>query len=184
MNKSLRPGSWILPALLLMIVSCTLFTLSGCHEGPGEPPLNEDSIRPHAISIADAAILTAKWRNITDSFGQKCPTLKDSLKFGYSEAFNGDTYRILLRQKDSLGRPAAGIRIYYGVGKEGQIKLVMVPIDSNGNDILRHLISTEKPSPGGSSPHTEALTVSGAQAMEQGQLCPTYCPPAPDPLQP
>src|SRR6266705_68918 len=135
MNKSLLPGSWILPALFLMVISCT-FTLSGCHENCAEAPLNEDSIRPHAISIAEAAILTAKWRNLTDSFSQKCPSLKDSLKFGYSEAFNGDTYRILLRQKDSLNRPAAGIRIYYGVAKDGQIKLVMVPIDSNGNDIL------------------------------------------------
>jgi hypothetical protein len=183
MNKSLRPGSWILPALLLMIISCT-FMLTGCHEVPGEPPLNEDSVRPHAISIADAAILTANFRNATDSLNKKCPQFKDSLRFGYSEAFNGDTYRILLRQKDSLGHLAAGIRIYYGLGKDGLVKLVMVPYDSSGNDILHHLISTEKPGAGGGSAHTEALTVGGAQAMEEGQHCPTYCPPAPDPLQP
>ncbi|HWK04544.1 MAG TPA: hypothetical protein VNS58_12980 [Puia sp.] len=184
MNKTLRPGSWILPALALLVIFCT-FALSGCHETVcPETVLNEDSIKPHAISIADAALLTSHFRNTVDTFDKKCPGFKDSLKFGYSEAFNGETYRILLRQKDSLNRPAAGIRIYYGLGKDGQVKLVMVPIDSNGNDILRHLIDIDKPVPGVSPAHTEALSVTTAQAMEQGQLCPTICPPAPSPLEP
>jgi len=111
--------------------------------------------------------------------------MKDSLRMGYSEAFNSDTYRILLQQKDSSGQLAAGIRIYYGLGKDGQVKLVMVPYDQKGNDILHHLVGTDnKPVPGVSPAHTEALSVTDAQAMEQGQLCPTICPPAPSPLQP
>ena len=184
MKKFLRPGSWILPVLFLLVAVCT-FTLSGCHGGPVEPPINEDSVRPHAISIAEAAALTANFRNTVDSLSKKCPQMKDSLRLGYSEAFNSDTYRILLRQKDSTGQLAAGIRIYYGLSKDGQVKLVMVPYDHNGNDILHHLISTDnKPVPGVSPAHTEALSVTDAQAMEQGQLCPTICPPAPSPLQP
>lgn len=183
MNKLLRPGSWILPVLFLSVVACTI-TLSGCHGG-AEPPINEDSVKTHAISITEAAMLTANFRNTVDTFNKRCPQFKDSLKMGYSEAFNSDTYRILLRQKDSTGQLAAGIRIYYGLDKSGVMKLIMVPYDHNGNDILRHLVDIEnKPVPGVSPAHTEALTVSGAQAMEQGQLCPTYCPPAPDPLQP
>jgi hypothetical protein len=183
MNKMLRPGSWILPALLPLVV-VFIFTLSGCGGGGGEPPINEDSARPHAISIADAAALTANFRNTVDTLNKKCPEFKDSMQFGYSEAFNSDVYRVLLRQKDSTGKFAAGIRIYYGLGKTGQVQLVMVPYDQNGNDILNHLISGDnKPVPGVSPAHTEALTVTGAQAMEQGQHCPTVCPPGPTPLQ-
>lgn len=184
MNKMLRPGSWILPVLLPLIVVFT-FTLSGCGgRGSEEPLLNEDTVKAHAISIAEAAALTANFRNTVDTVDRRCPQFKDSLKFGYSEAFPSDAYRILLRQKDSTGRLAAGIRIYYGLGKSGQVQLVMVPYDVNGADILHHLVSLDnKPVPGVSPAHTEALTVDGAQAMEEGQHCPTNCPP-PSPLQP
>jgi hypothetical protein len=183
MNKSLRPGSWILPVLIMMVI-VSLFTLSGCRGGAEEPPINEDSVKPHVISITEAAQLTANFRNTVDTFNKKCPPFKDSLKFGYSEAFNSDSYRLLLKQKDSSGRKAAGIRIYYGLDKNGQVKMVLVPYDSSGNDILNHLISVDgKPVPGVSQAHTESLTVSSAQAVEQGQLCPTYCPTS-DPLQP
>lgn len=184
MNKSLRPGSRTLPVVFLLLVVGT-FTFSGCRGTCAEVPINEDSVRPHAISIAEAAMLTANFRNSTDTFNKRCPQFRDSMRFGFSEAFNSDTYRILLHQKDSSGQLAAGIRIYYGLDRSGQVKLVMVPFDQKGNDILHHLISVEnKPVPGVSPAHTEALTVTGAQAMEQGQLCPTLCPPAPSPLQP
>lgn len=183
MNKTLRPGSWILPVLLLMVISCT-FTLSGCHEGDKEPLIDKDSVAPHVISIADAARLTAHFRNTADTFNKKCPDFKDSMRFGYSEAFNKDSYRLLLQQKDSTGHKAAGIRIYYGLGKDGLVKLVLVPYDQNGNDILNHLISVDgKPVPGASQAHTESLTVSDAQALEEGQHCPSICPPTPSPLE-
>jgi hypothetical protein len=184
MNKMLRPGSWILPGLFLL-VTATVFTLSGCNDhGTGEPAINMDSVKTHAISIADAAALTANFRNTIDSVNRKCPETKEALQFGHSEAFNSDVYRILLAQKDSTGQPAAGIRIYYGLGKTGQVQLVMVPYDQKGNDILHHLVTLDnKPVPGVSPAHTEALTVDGAQAMEQGQHCPSVCPPGYTPLQ-
>jgi len=181
MNKILRPGSWILPVLLLLIVA---FNLSGCHGGSEEPPINLDSVKTHAISVAEAAALTANFRNTDTLLQKKCPDFKSSMDFGYSEAFNSDTYRILLEQKDSLGRRAAGIRIYYGLGKTGQVQMVMVPYSQDGSDILNHLVALDnKPVPGISPAHTDSLSASGAQAMEQGQHCPTYCPP-PNPIQP
>jgi len=184
MNKMLKPGSWILPVLLLLVVLFT-FTLSGCHGGSEEePPINEDSARPHAISIADAAALTANFRSTVDTVSKSCPQFKAAMDFGRSEAFNRDVFRVLLKQRDSTHHLAAGIRIYYGLGKTGQVQLVMVPYDQNGNDILNHLISGDgKPVPGVSPAHTEALTVDGAQAMEQGQHCPSVCPPGYTPLQ-
>jgi hypothetical protein len=180
MSKFLRPGSLLLPVVFMMIV-LTTFGLSGCGDrGDGLPPINEDSVKAHAIPIGLAIQYTASFRNNIDSFTQKCPALKDSFQFSHSEAFNSDVFRLLVQVKDSSGALAAGIRIYYGRATDGQVKLVMVPYDKNGNDIITHLVGTqEKPVPGVSPAKTEALTTDGgAQAMEQGQLCPTVCPPS------
>jgi hypothetical protein len=183
MSKALRPGR-TLPVLLLLIVGAIFtFTFSGCGghgDGDHEPPINEDSVKPHVIPLSLAIQLTKDFRSTVDTFKTKCPGFKDSLRFGYSEAFTGDAYRLLLRQKDSLGRRAAGIRIYYGRGKTGEVQLVLVPYDSSGNDIFNHLISLN----GKDSTKVRSLTTDdGAQALEQGQHCPTICPPS-SPLNP
>jgi hypothetical protein len=177
MSKLLRPGTLLLPVVFLLIV-LTTFCLSGCGDrGDGLPPINEDSVISHAISIAQAAQYTASFRNSIDSVNQKCPVFKDSMHFGKAEAFNSDVFRVLINVKDSTGTLAAGIRIYYGRGTDGLIRMVMVPYDKNGNDILTHLVGApEKPVPGVSPAKTEALTTGGgAQAMEQGQQCPPAC---------
>ncbi|HEX9511301.1 MAG TPA: hypothetical protein VF939_12515 [Puia sp.] len=177
MYKSPRPGSWSLPLLFLMVIFGT-FTLSGCHEGSEEVPINVDSVKSHVIPIQEAIMFTSKYRATVDSLNAKCPLFKDSFQIGHAEAFNRDSYRLLLKQKDSTGAPAAGIRIYYGLDEKGVLKLVLVPYDKNGNDIITHLISNEdKQVPGVSPAHTEALTVNSAQALETGQLCPPVCPP-------
>jgi hypothetical protein len=186
MNNVSRPGRTLPVLLLIASFSVTLFSCGGGHGSDGEPPINEDSVRPHAISLKTAIRYTADFRNTVDSFTKKCPGLKDSFQMGYSEAFNSDVYRILLRQKDSLGRPAAGIRIYYGLSREdGKVRFVMVPYDVDGKDILKHLISTdEKPGPGKAEKKTESLQADGgAQALEMGQRCPPVCPPS-GPLNP
>jgi len=187
MNKFPTSFSRMLPAAAGLLMITAALTLSGCGGGPSEPPIDEDSVRPHAISIREAAALCSRFRVVTDTLKVKCPPFKDALNTGYAEAFNRDTYRILLKQKDSTGALAAGIRIYYGLDEKGVMKLVMVPYDKNGNDILNHLISTDvKPIPGDSSKErkAESLTAGdGAQAMEQGNLCPTVCSPT-GPLMP
>jgi len=188
MNQFTRPGR-TLPVLLLLIAAVTFtFTLSGCDGGHGgEPPINEDSVKPHVISLATAIKYTTDYRNMVDTFNAKCPGFKDSLKMGYSEAFNSDSYRLLLRQKDSLGRPAAGVRIYFGLTKDnGHVNFILVPYDVNGNDILHRLIGTdEKPEgeAGDTTKKVRSLTVGGAQALEVGQMCPPNCPPS-SPLNP
>jgi hypothetical protein len=186
MNKFPNSFTRMLPVAAGLLMITAALTLSGCGGGPSEPPINEDSVRPHAISIKEAAALCSNFRSTTDTLKVKCPQFKDAMYMGYAEAFNRDTYRILLRQKDSTGALAAGIRIYYGLDAKGVMKLVMVPYDQYGNDILHHLISTDvKPLPGDSSKErkAESLTVDGAQAMEQGSLCPTVCTPT-GPLMP
>jgi len=182
MNKLMRPGSLTLPAFLLIAsFAFTLFSCGGGDHDHGRPPYNVDSVKNHVIPLSEAIQLTRGFQRHIDTFKTKCPEFKDSMRFGYSEAFNHDSYELLLAQNDSLGRPAAGIRIYYGRGPDGQTKLVLVPYDVNGNDILHKLIMGDSAKTG--EVKTRALTTSGAEALEQGQLCPPNCPPT-SPLQP
>jgi hypothetical protein len=179
MSKFLRPGSLPLPAVFLLILLST-FYLSGCGDrGDGLPPINEDTVANHAIPIGLAVQYTKSFRRAADSFKLKCPELKDSLQLQYAESFDRDIFRALINVKDSSGEKAAGIRLYYGLDQKGVVKLVMIPYDKNGNDIITHIVGKpEKQVPGVSPARTEALTVDGgAQAMEVGQLCPTICSP-------
>jgi len=183
MNKFMRPGLLTLPAFLLIAsFTFTLFSCTGGDHDHGRPPYNEDSVKNHVISLGQAIQLTKDFRRSVDTFNKKCPGFKDSMQFGYSEAFNADSYQLLLAQKDSAGRPAAGVRIYYGLGKDGQIKLVLVPYDVDGKDILHHLISADSTKTPAGGAKTLALT-DDPQAVETGQHCPPTCPPS-SPLDP
>lgn len=183
MNKFMRPGSLTLPAFLLIAsFAFTLFSCGDHDHDHGRPPYNEDSVKNHVIPLGLAIQYTKEFRKAIDSFNKKCPGFKDSMQFGHSEAFNADSYQLLLSQKDSAGRPAAGVRIYYGLGRDGQIKLVLVPYDVNGNDILHHLISADSTKTPAGGAKTLALT-DDPQAVETGQHCPPTCPPS-SPLDP
>jgi hypothetical protein len=183
MNKFLRPVSWALPGLLGLLTIST-FTLSGCGPGPFDPPVNVDSVTDHVIPIKEAIDFTTRFRNTVDTLNAHCTGFKDSFQIGHAEAFNRDSYYLLLKQKDSSGHYAAGIRIYYGIDPKGVMKLIMVPYSRDGYDIIKNLISVdEKPVPGVSPAKVESLSTGGAQALEMGQLCPTVCPPT-SPLNP
>jgi len=95
------------------------------------------------------------------------------MNLGEAEAFNRDAVAVLLNQKDAQGNPAAGVRVYYGVDRQGQVRLVLVPYDSKGNDIIGQLIGNKSVSiPGISS--AQAFDSPG-QTVENGQRCPVVC---------
>jgi len=79
----------------------------------------------------------------------------------------------LLRQTNDKQGAAAGIRIYYGRDNAGLVRMILVPYDSSGNDIINHIIDLNgKPVSG---EKVEALSVSGGQTIQDGQRCPTVC---------
>jgi hypothetical protein len=177
----LKPVS-LSSAILLLLVIVSASGLSGCGGTPADcfPPINLDSVKTHVLPIQTATKMTADFRNAREAFSAKCPGFKDSLRFGNAEAFNSDAIRILLQQKDSTGKLAAGIRIYYGLDKiTGQVSMILVPIDIHGNDIINLLLVQDKDKqvPGVSPAKTQSLTLdnSGGQTIEQGQQCPTLC---------
>jgi len=167
-SKSL---SWLLTLLL-----CPFFiAIMGCNQQPvaGNIPYNEDSVRGHILPIAEAVQFTRQFRTTRDSVYKQLPGLENAMNFGQGEAFNKDALAVLLNQKDASGAQAAGVRIYYGIDKSGLVRMVLVPYDSKGNDIINQLIGNKAVSiPGISS--ANAYWDNG-QTIENGQRCPPLC---------
>jgi hypothetical protein len=176
MSEILKPGRLTNTLLILIVIvsACHLFACRPAGEGGGlGDSINPDTIKRHILPIAIADQYTASFRASIDSFSKSCPHFKDSMQFGHAESFPKDVFLELLRQKSDSGAPAVGIRIYYGRDNLGKIRQILVPIDSNGNDIINHIIDANgKPSSG---VHAETLTVTGGQTLQDGTRCPTAC---------
>jgi hypothetical protein len=136
-------------------------------------PFNEDSVRSHILPIGDAISYTRNFRTARDSSYKQLPALKNELNFGQAEAFNRDAIAVLLNQQDALGNKAAGIRIYYGRDRIGQVRMILVPYDSKGNDIINELVGNKVVRVPG-IPAASAFAANG-QTIEDGQRCPVVC---------
>ncbi len=109
----------------------------------------------HFITLEEAQALTKKLREkkeimLADAFkGQEVvPTC---------ETFDREAFDHV------LGRPdCAKIRIYLGMATNHKIKLVIVGVDENGNDML---------------PQMEMEEPGDNKILENGFRCPTNCPP-------
>jgi hypothetical protein len=165
-----KPFSW------LSLLSISFVMAIGCTQPlkfPGSIPVNEDSVRRHILPIAEAVEYTAHFRTVRDTFYKQHPPLGNAMNMGQAEAFNRDAIAILLNQKDASGNDAAGVRIYYGLDKNGLVKMILVPYDSRGNDIINKLVGEKAVSvPGLSSANAFG---SDGQTIEVGQRCPTIC---------
>ncbi|HTI92638.1 MAG TPA: hypothetical protein VL727_18710 [Puia sp.] len=180
MNKTLSPNR-LVPLFSLLLIAITSIGLSGCGpEGDKNvvvlPAPNDTTIEHHAISIDLARQLAASFRASIDSFNKSCPNFKDSMQFGHAESFPTDVFVKLLREHNEKQGSAKGIRIYFGRGPGGEIKLILVPYDKNGNDMIDHLVDINgNPAPGTTPIKTEELKSGVGQVVEQGQRCPTVC---------
>jgi hypothetical protein len=153
--------------------------LSGCGNSNDKvvvlPAPNDTTVEHHVIPIDVARGLTADFRASIENFNKSCPNFLDSMHFGHAESFPTDIFVKLLLQHNKNGL-ARGIRIYFGRGPGGEIKLVLVPYDKNGNDMIDRLVDMNgNPAPGTTPIKTEALKTTDGQAIEQGQRCPTIC---------
>lgn len=110
----------------------------------------------HAITLHYAIQLTSHFRNNRELIIS--PQYKGQDILPLSETFSKSDISLLLAQEG-----AAGLRIYYGMDSENKLHAVLVPVDINNEDIL----------PGQST----AKDIEGI-IMQEGQRCPTICPPA------
>jgi hypothetical protein len=168
MKKKQLPLVWAITIVLVtFLVSCN----------PQRPmdniPFNEDSVRSHILPIQAAIGYTKNFRTIRDSLYKQLPAFQSALNLGQAEAFNRDALAVLLNQKDAQGNTASGVRVYYGLDRSGQVRMVLVPYDKNGNDIINQLIA-EKSAAIPGIPRASAFAGNG-QTVEDGQRCPVVC---------
>ncbi|MBS1520341.1 MAG: hypothetical protein JST50_05055 [Bacteroidetes bacterium] len=155
--KSLK----VLTLTCFAIVIVMLF--SKCHhEGEGGLKYNKDSALVHLIPMDTAIKLTTTFRLIQKETARKLRDSSYIVNFPLAEKFNRDAILALLDQKG-----ARGVRIYLGEDKTGPVKMVLVAVDSLGNDITgrKKRIARFSSNGGGQD----------ALAVEAGQRCPTMC---------
>ena len=180
MNKNPRPEGLAVRFLFTALVLLSIAGLSGCNPNGGgdqrpTPIFNADTVRTHIISVTEARELTHNFRRGIDSFNHSCAGFKDSLKFGHAEEFPADVFLALLAEHNDKQGTAKGVRIYYGRGTDGQIKLVLVPVDSLGNDMIGTILNLNGQPPAGARDREVQQSTGGGQTIEQGQRCPTLC---------
>lgn len=148
---------------MLFLVAGLAF--AGCNQGsPGGIPIDREQAKTHIISEKQARDLIGRFkqtrlRNSDTAFMAGMPD---------AESFNRHAIALLLNQEG-----AEGIRIYVGHDEKGQTRLVLLPVDKNGKNIVRNLLGgTQAYIPGVKS--AKAFDEDGP-ALENGQRCPSIC---------
>jgi hypothetical protein len=157
--------------LRLIVSASIILMLSACSNN--KIPINEERARQQVIPIRQA-------RNYTQGFMIALADLKREVKDSsfvdksfnvpYAEMFNRDAIASLLNVEG-----ADGVRIYLGRDSLGQIRMVLLPVDKNGRNIIGPLVNRDVASiPGISSARAQSGDGDG-EAIENGQRCPTMC---------
>lgn len=156
--------------LHLTILSAGLIGLTGCSGGQGGIPVDEKLASIHIIPVKDAKAYTRSFEQGRSDLAKRLGDstyLVDTLNLPNAEMFNRHAIALLLNQEG-----AEGIRIYFGRDAKGQVRLVLLPVDKEGKNIIRKLLPDGIVSiPGISSAYAQEE----GEAIENGQRCPTMC---------
>ncbi|PSL25917.1 hypothetical protein [Chitinophaga ginsengisoli] len=140
------------------------------HEQQRDIPLDKARALVHVISIDEARSLRQGFLVGRKELQRKLPGnyLDSAFNIPEGETFNRDAIAAILNAKG-----AQGLRIYMGKDEKGQVRMVLLPVDSSGTDILTTLVSRDKAAiiPGIQPARASSLE----QAMESGQRCPPLC---------
>jgi hypothetical protein len=184
MNKNPRPEGLAVRLLFTAFVLLFIVGLSGCNPNDGGdrmPPFNADTVRTHIISVTEARELTRNFRRGIDSFNHYCANFKDSLKFDHAEELPADVFMALLAEHNDKQGSAKGIRMYYGRGPNGEIKLLLVPVDSLNNDMIGTIVDLkpkDSTKDSAKNPRERAAAPSSSddgQVVDRTQRCPPVC---------
>ena len=160
------------PALRLAILfAVTGLLLAGCNSG--KIPVDEDQARGNVISIKQAKAYTQSFaqgrldlaRHTSDAY------MRDTFNLPDGEMFNRHAIGLLLNQEG-----AEGVRIYLGRDEKGQVRLVLVPVDKTGKNIIGKLLTNRTAYiPGVKQANAQDGSGNDGEAIENGQRCPTMC---------
>ena len=133
-------------------------------------PLDKVKALEHVIPIDEARRLRQGFLTGRKELQSRLPGnyLDSAFNIPEGETFNRHAIAAILNAKG-----AEGLRIYMGKDEKGQVRMVLLPVDSSGTDILTTLVSRDKAAiiPG----IQPARAANLEQAMESGQRCPPLC---------
>lgn len=156
--------------LQLTILSAGLIAFSGCAGGGAGIPVDEKLARVHIIPVKEAKAWTKSFEQGRSDLAKRIGDstyLLDTFNLPNAETFNRHAIALLLNQEG-----ADGVRVYLGRDPKGQIRMILLPVDKNGRNIIRKLIGNNTVSiPGISSAYAQE----DGEAIENGQRCPTMC---------
>ncbi|SHN45302.1 hypothetical protein [Chitinophaga sp. CF418] len=140
------------------------------HEEQRDIPLDKAKAIEHVIPIDEARRLRQGFLAGRKELQSKLPGnyLDSAFNIPDGETFNRHAIAAILNAKG-----ATGLRIYMGKDEKGQIRMVLLPVDSSGTDILTTLVSRDKAANIPGIQPAKASTME--QAMESGQRCPPLC---------
>ena len=150
----------------LLLASAILFSKCKSDVEPFDPliPYDETKAREHFISVDTAAKFTFLYRRGAVALGRQLRDstyLKKRFNLPKAEMFNRDAVAALLNQAG-----AKGVRVYLGQDEAGQIRLILVAVDSKGNDIT---------GVDGKIMKYTANADDGKVILESGLRCPDVC---------
>jgi hypothetical protein len=151
--------------LLAALTQCT-----PSHPDQGEIPVDKARAIEHVIPIEEARALRQGFLAGRKELQSKLPGnyLDSAFNIPEGETFNRHAIAAILNAKG-----AEGLRIYMGKDEKGQVRMVLLPVDSSGTDILTTLVSRERAA---NVPGVQpAKATAPVQAMESGQRCPPLC---------
>lgn len=145
--------------------------LSGCTDG--RIPVDEEQARQHVITVREAKAYSTSFRQGRQELARRLGDsafLRDTFNLPDAETFNRHAIALLLNQEG-----AEGVRIYMGRDAKGLVRLVLVPVDKAGKNIIGRLLANRTASiPGVKSANAQDGNEDG-EAIENGQRCPTMC---------
>jgi hypothetical protein len=180
-HSTIKPQSFIMNRNVIVPLFLIVF-LTQCTPPPRDFKIPLDPVKAsrHVISIKEADQLKVGFQQAKKELHRQIPGnyLDSAFNLPDAEMFNRDAIAALLNANNG----AKNLRIYLGRDEKGQVRFVLLPVDSAGNDIRTRLIPGEKAVsiPGISS----ATARDDAQAMESGQRCPPMCTSTKTPVQP
>lgn len=151
----------------LLLASVMLFSKCKNDVQPSDTqmPYDETKAKEHFISVDTAAKFTALFKQGLTALGRQLPDssyLRKNFNIPRAELFNRDAMVALLNQQG-----AKGVRVYLGKDDAGFVRMILVAVDSVGNDITGSNGKVLKDTAG---------TSRGAVILEAGQRCPIICP--------
>lgn len=154
----------------IILFAMASVVLASCeNDKGGKIPFNEERARQQIIPVAQGSQYSLNFVKIRDSVLPR--VISDSSFLGQrfnlpiAETFNRDAIISLLNAEG-----ADGVRVYFGNDEKGLVKLVLMPVDKDGKDIVTQL--TGQPAGSKVAGQARVASTTDGESVENGQRPP------------